>query len=74
MKYSIDSIDEELAILENLETQELIPILVSDLPKNIKEGSILVLEDGKYRFEEEETKKRHDEIKSRFDRLKKKSE
>ena len=50
MKYAIDRIEENIAILESIndKTQKEVPIKV--LPSNIKEGTILTYENNIYIF------------------------
>ena len=72
MKYCVDRIEGEIAILENLDTKELIEISLNELPKNTKENSILKLVDNLYELDIVEEGKRRENIQSKFDRLKKK--
>ena len=72
MKYCVDRIEGEIAILENLDTKELIEISLNELPKNTKENSILKLVDNLYELDIVEESKRRENIQSKFDRLKKK--
>lgn len=72
MKYCVDRIEGEFAILENLDTKELIEISLNELPKNTKENSILKLADNLYELDIVEESKRRKNIQSKFDRLKKK--
>ena len=53
MKYSIDRIIEKIAILENLETKEIIEVNLEELPQDAKDGTILKLENNKYIFDQE---------------------
>lgn len=48
MKYAIDQIIDNIAILENIETKEKLEVDTNLLPKNIKEKNILVEKNGKY--------------------------
>ena len=48
MKYALDRIEEDIAILENIETGELIKISIFNLPQNIHEGTILKKENNTY--------------------------
>lgn len=67
--FSIDRFEENFAICENRETGELINIPLSQLPKNVKEGSILKFENGNYVLDIEATKKEQQEIKNLVDNL-----
>lgn len=67
--FSIDRFEENFAVCENRETGELINIPLSQLQKNVKEGSILKFEDGNYVLDIEATKKEQQEIKNLVDNL-----
>lgn len=72
MKYCVDRIEGEIAILENLTTNEIIEVSMEHLPKNVKETNILNLIDGIYTLDLKEEEQRKINIQSKFDRLKKK--
>ncbi len=72
MKYAIDRIENNIAVLQNLETSEIKEINIDNLPHNIKEGSILTLKDNKYQLDIEEERQRRQNLLERFNRLKKK--
>lgn len=73
MKYSIDKIEGNIALLESLEDQTKKEVQVSDLPINIKEGTILTYENEIYLKDEVLENQRRTSIKNKFDMLKKKS-
>lgn len=68
MKYSIDRIEDNIAIIQNIETGEKIEINIELLPENIKEGTILKKEE-KYTIDEETTNDRKESIQNRFNQL-----
>lgn len=72
MKYVVDRIENEIVVLESLETQLKKEIPLSNFPEGIKEGSILVYENELYTIDIEEEQKRRQTIKSKFDMLRKK--
>lgn len=72
MKYSIDRIENDVAVLESLESREIINVNITLLPQNVKEGSIIVYENNKYTKDEETELKRKTELQSRFNNLIKK--
>lgn len=72
MKYVVDRIENEIVILESLETQLKKEVLLSELPEEIKEGNILVYENELYTIDLEEEQKRRQTIKNKFDMLRKK--
>ena len=49
MKYSIDRIENDIAVSENIDTNEIIEIEKSLLPENIKESNIVIYENNKYK-------------------------
>ena len=72
MKYSIDRIENDIAVLENIDTNEIIEIEISLLPENIKESNIVIYENNKYKLDQETEKKKKKDLLSRFSKLKKK--
>ena len=62
MKYVVDRIENEIVILESLETQLKKEVLLSELPEEIKEGNILVYENELYTIDLEEEQKRRQTI------------
>lgn len=68
-KFSVDRLEGTFAVCENHETGEFIDIPLAELPKNIKEGSILKLENGNYILDIESTQKEQEEIKNLVDNL-----
>ena len=71
--WSIDRIEENIAILENRTTQELKEVDITLLPSNIKEGSIVSYENNIYTLELSKEEKIRQEILERFQRLRKNS-
>lgn len=71
--WSIDRIEENIAILENRTTQELKEVDITLLPNNIKEGSIVSYENNIYTLELSKEEKIRQEILERFQRLRKNS-
>ena len=70
MKYSVDRIIDNIVVLENLDTKELLEIDIEKLPKNIKDGTILKLENNQYLLDEITQKTREETIKEKMERLK----
>lgn len=48
MKFAVDKIEDNIIVLENIETGELIEEKLINLPSDIKEKDILRLENGLY--------------------------
>lgn len=72
MKYSIDKIEDNIVLLEEITTGEKIEILKSKLPCDIHEGSILTKDGNTYIIDLTLEEERRNSIKERFNRLKKK--
>ena len=72
MKYAVDRIEDNLVIMENLETKEIIEIEKDKLPEDIKDGTILIYEDEEYKLDLNEEELRRRQIQDRFNRLRKK--
>ena len=70
MKYSVDRIINNIVVLENLDTKELLEIDIEKLPKNIKDGTILKLENNQYLLDEITQKTREETIREKMERLK----
>jgi hypothetical protein len=69
MKYAIDQIIDNIAILENIETKEKLEVDTNLLPKNIKEKNILVEKNGKYFKDKKEEEARLKRIEEKLKRL-----
>lgn len=72
MKYAIDRIENNIAILENLETKEIIEVDISLLPEGSKESSIITIIDNEYKLDIEEQQVRKASLLNRFNKLRKK--
>lgn len=69
MKYAIDQIIDNIAILENIETKEKLEVDTKLLPKNFKEKNILVEKNGKYFKDKKEEEARLKRIEEKLKRL-----
>lgn len=72
MKFAIDRFEENIAICQNLETKEIIEININNLPKNIKDGSIIIFENNEYHLDLTEEELRRQKIREKFNKLRKK--
>lgn len=72
MKYSIDRIENSIAVLENIDTKEIKEVDVSLLPENIKESNIVIYENNEYKLDQQTEESRKKDLLSRFNKLKKK--
>lgn len=71
MKFAVDRIEGEYAILENIETGEKREELLTFLPI-VKEKDILIFEDNLYKKDDAERQRRMEEIREKLERLKRK--
>lgn len=69
MKYALDRIEEDIAILENIKTGEKRKISIFNLPQNIHEGTILKKENNTYLIDIQEEEKRRRKIQEKFKKL-----
>ena len=65
----IDRFEDGYAVCEDRKTKEMHNIEISNLPENVKEGSVLKFENGKYVIDEEKQKEISDRIKNKMDDL-----
>lgn len=70
MKYSVDKIENGIAILENIENNDLEEVLFSLLPSETKEKSILKKINSQFILDNEEEVKRTKLIQDKLNRLK----
>lgn len=69
--FTIDKIEDEIAICENRNSKKMINIHLSKLPQNIKENDIIKYTNGKYILDEQETISVKENIKDKFSKLRK---
>ncbi len=69
MRFAIDRINDNIVTLENIETKEIINVERSLLPKNIKEGNILIKKET-YQIDYLFEKERRNKWRSKLDSLK----
>lgn len=70
MKYAVDRIEEDIVVLENIKTGEILEVSISNLPKGIHEGSILVKENDEFLIDLGTEKERRESLRERLERLK----
>ena len=73
MKYSVDRIEGDIVILDNIETNEIIQVKISDLGFDVKEGNIISIDDGKYSLDLNEEVRRKNSLRERMERLRRNS-
>lgn len=54
MKYAVDEIIDDIAVLENIDTGEKAEVSLGLLPSDIKDGTIISFVDGKYHIDLDE--------------------
>lgn len=69
MKYVIDEIIDDIAILENLTTKEKKEINISFLPNNVKEGNVLIEEEN-FKLDKNSEANRRKLIQDKLNKLK----
>lgn len=69
-KYSVDRIEEDTIVLENIENKEIIEINKSELDFKVVDGNILKLIDGKFVLDKETEVSRKESLRERLNRLK----
>lgn len=72
MKFAIDRIESNIAILENLETKKRVEVSIDLLPENSKDGTILIYKNNNYIIDESSEIERRKSIMNKFNKLKKK--
>ena len=72
MIYIVDRIENNIAILENKETKEIVNISLDILPSNLKEGNVLKYENNIYTLDKKEEEERKKTILDKFNKLKNK--
>ena len=70
MIYIVDRIENNIAVLENKDTKEIINIPLNSLPTNLKEGNVLRYENNTYILDADEEEKRRQAILEKFNKLK----
>ncbi len=71
MKWTVDRLEEDIAVLINDTTEEIKEVKKSILPSSIHEGSILNYINNEYIEDTEDEKNRRQSIQDRFNKLKK---
>ncbi|MCI8700184.1 MAG: DUF3006 domain-containing protein [Clostridia bacterium] len=69
MKYIIDRIENDIAICQNPESKEVIEVDIEELSQEAKEGSVIILEDGKYIIDKKEEMKIRKRIEDKMNKI-----
>ena len=70
MKFVVDRIENDIAVLENMKNKEIINVSLKLLPKNLKEGDVLKFNNNKYFLDNNEKQVRLDRIREKMKMLK----
>lgn len=62
MRYIIDRIEKKIVICENQETKKMENFNLEKFPEDVKDGDIVIMKNGKFEKDENETKKQKDKI------------
>lgn len=69
-KYSVDRIEEDIIVLENIDNKEIIEINKDDIDFEVIDGNILKLVDGKFELDKCVESSRKESLRERLNRLK----
>ena len=72
MKYSIDRIEQDKVVLENLKNKEIKIIEIEKFPEYIKEGNIVLERNNQYKILEKEEIQRRQKLRKKLKKIKKK--
>lgn len=71
MKYAVDRIEENIVVLENIDTKDKLEANLNELDFEIKDGDIIIFDGKKYINSKTEYKSRIDIIREKMKRVKK---
>lgn len=71
MKYAVDRIENDIAVLENLSDGSILKIKINLLPAEITERDIVVKSENSFLLDQKEKDNRLRRIREKMDRLKK---
>ena len=71
MKFAVDRIVEQIVVLENIDTEDIIEVEKDKLPVGVHEGSILIFDGNDYKLDLKTEKNRRESFRERLNRLKK---
>ena len=72
-KYSVDRIEEDIIVLENIDNKEIVEVNKTELDFEVVDGNILKLVDGKFVLDKETEVSRKESLRERLNRLKNRS-
>ena len=62
MKYAVDRIEDNIVVLEDINTKEKQEVQKELLPSNIKDGTILIFENNEYKLDLNEEELRRKDV------------
>lgn len=68
-EFTVDRFEQDVAVCENRQTKKMVNIKLQDLPKGIKEGSLLIYKNGEFIFDKEKEQEVEKRIKEKMDNL-----
>ena len=71
MKYAVDSIVDDIAVIEEIETGDKKEVSLEILPEEIQEGNILAYRDGEYYIDKQYEAVRRQSLEEKMEELKK---
>ena len=71
MKYAVDSIVDDIAVIEEIETGDKKEVSLEILPEEIQEGNILAYRDGEYYIDRQYEAIRRQSLEEKMEELKK---
>ena len=69
MTYVIDRIEDGIAVLECMTTDEIIELPKEALPKTAREGHIVIRDGDTFTIDREATQRRREQIRERLERI-----
>lgn len=70
MKYAVDSIVDEIAVIEDIETGDKKEVSLELLPEEVQEGNILLFQDNEYYINREYEAVRRQSLEEKMEELK----
>ena len=71
MKYAVDSIVDDIAVIEEIETGDKKEVSLEILPEEIQEGNILAYREGEYYIDRQYEAVRRQSLEEKMEELKK---
>lgn len=69
MRYVVDRIEDNIAVLECISNKEIIEVDISILPSDVRDGSIVLFDNDKYVFDKAYEEERRKLMRDKFTKL-----